>query len=390
MTRIAIVAATRTAIANFAGRLKDLPAHQLGAVVIRSALEKCGVIPDEVSEVLLGQVLTAKAGQNPARQAVIAAGLPITVPAMTLNRVCGSGLQAVVDGARLIAAGDATIVVAGGQESMSQSPHAAHLRDGIKFGDMSFADTMIVDGLWDAFNNIHMGITAENVAKDFSVTREAQDQLALASQTKAAEAIKAGKFVDEITPVVIPQKKGEPVIFDQDEFPRLTPMEKLAGLKPAFDQNGTVTAANASGLNDGAAVVVLMTEVEAQKRGLTPLAFIKSYAVAGVDPKIMGTGPIPASQQALAKAGWQKEDLDLIEANEAFAAQAVCVNTQMGWDTTKVNVNGGAIALGHPIGASGCRILVTLLHEMQKRHAHKGLATLCIGGGMGIALCVER
>lgn len=390
MTRIAIVAATRTAIGNFGGTLKDIPAHQLGATVIKSALEKCGVKPEEVSEVVLGQVLTAKTGQNPARQAVIAAGLPKEVPAMTINRVCGSGLQAVIDGARLIALGDAEIVVAGGQESMSLAPHAAHLRDGVKFGDMSFADTMIVDGLWDAFNNYHMGMTAENVAKDFSITREMQDQFAVASQTKAADAIKAGKFVDEITPVTIPQKKGDPIVFAQDEFPRLTPLEKLAGLKPAFSKEGTVTAANSSGLNDGAAVVVLMSEENAATRGLKPLAFVKSYAVAGVDPRVMGTGPIPASQKALAKAGWKKEELDLIEANEAFAAQAACVNGQMGWDVSKVNVNGGAIALGHPIGASGCRVLVTLLHEMQKRDAKKGLATLCIGGGMGIAMAVER
>lgn len=390
MTRIAIVAATRTAIGNFGGTLKDIPAHQLGATVIKAALEKCGVKPEEVSEVVLGQVLTAKTGQNPARQAVIAAGLPKEVPAITINRVCGSGLQAVIDGARLIALGDAEIVVAGGQESMSLAPHAAHLRDGVKFGDMSFADTMIVDGLWDAFNNYHMGMTAENVAKDFSITREMQDQFAVASQTKAADAIKAGKFVDEITPVTIPQKKGDPIVFAQDEFPRLTPLEKLAGLKPAFSKEGTVTAANASGLNDGAAVVVLMSEENAKKRGLKPLAFVKSYAVAGVDPRVMGTGPIPASQKALTKAGWKKEELDLIEANEAFAAQAACVNGQMGWDVSKVNVNGGAIALGHPIGASGCRVLVTLLHEMQKRDAKKGLATLCIGGGMGIAMAVER
>ena len=390
MTRIAIVAATRTPIGSFAGSLKDIPAHQLGATVIKSALEKCGVKAEEVSEVVLGQVLTAKVGQNPARQAAIAAGLPHSVPAITINRVCGSGLQAVVDGARLIASGDAEVVVAGGQESMSLAPHAAHLRDGVKFGDMNFADTMIVDGLWDAFNNYHMGMTAENVAKDFGITREMQDQLAVASQTKADAAIKAGKFKDEITPVVMPQKKGDPIVFAQDEYPRLSPLEKVAALKPAFTKDGTVTAANASGLNDGAAVVVLMSEENAKKRGLKPLAFVKSYAVAGVDPRVMGTGPIPASQKALEKAGWKKEELDLIEANEAFAAQAACVNGQMGWDVNKVNVNGGAIALGHPIGASGCRVLVTLLHEMQKRDAKKGLATLCIGGGMGIALTVER
>ncbi len=390
MSAIAIVAAKRTAIGAFLGSLSNVPAHQLGATVMKQIVADSGVDAADVDEVLLGQVLTAACGQNPARQASIAAGLSAATPAMTINRVCGSGLQTVIDAARLVKLGDRNIVIAGGQESMSLSPHAQHLRNGHKFNDVKLVDTMVHDGLWDAFNDYHMGITAENIAEQFGINREDQDQFAFDSQSKAAAAIEAGAFNNEIVPVEIPQRKGDPVVFDTDENPRLTPAEKLAKLRPAFKGDGTVTAGNASSLNDGAAAVMVMSADEAEKRGLEPLALVKSYAVAGVDPSIMGTGPISASQQALQHAGWKHEDLDLVEANEAFAAQALCVNRELGWDTSKVNVSGGAIALGHPIGASGTRCLVTLLHGMQARDAKKGLATLCIGGGMGIAMCVEK
>jgi acetyl-CoA C-acetyltransferase len=390
MTEVVIVSAVRTPVAPFLGPLKDFPAAKLGAIAIKGALDKANVHPADVSEVIMGQVLTANCGQNPARQAAIFAEIPQEASAMTINQVCGSGLRSVMLGAQAIKAGDAKIVVVGGQESMSQAPHAMHMRDGLKFGDAKFKDTMIVDGLWDAFNNYHMGITAENIAKKFEISREEQDEFAFASQSKAAAAIEAGKFKDEIIPVEIPQRKGEPVIYDTDTNGRVTPVEKLATLRPAFDKDGSVTAANASTLNDGAAALVLMSKEEADERGLNILASIKSYATEGVDPSIMGTGPIPASKKALEKAGWTHEELDLIEANEAFAVQAISVNKGMGWDTEKVNVNGGAIAIGHPVGASGARVLTTLLHEMQKRDSQKGLATLCIGGGMGVAMCVER
>ncbi len=387
---IVIAAAGRTAVGAFNGGFAATPAHQLGATVIKGVLERAGVDAAEVDEVILGQVLTAAQGQNPARQASIAAGLPIATTAWGLNQVCGSGLRAVALGMQQIASGDAAIIVAGGQESMSLSPHAAHLRSGTKFGDMNFIDTMIKDGLWDAFNGYHMGVTAENVAREFQISREDQDSFAVASQNKAEAAQKAGRFKDEIIPVVIPGKKGDTIV-DTDEHIRAgTTIEALAKLRPAFAKDGSVTAGNASGLNDGAAALVLMTAEEAAKRGITPLARIASWATAGVDPSVMGTGPIPASKKALEKAGWSKDDLDLVEANEAFAAQACAVNKGLGWDPAKVNVNGGAIAIGHPIGASGARILVTLLHEMARRDARKGLATLCIGGGMGIALTVER
>ncbi|HWJ71596.1 MAG TPA: acetyl-CoA C-acetyltransferase [Kaistia sp.] len=387
---IVIVAAGRTAVGAFNGGFANTPAHQLGAAVIKGVLERAGIDADEVDEVILGQVLTAAQGQNPARQASIAAGLPISTTAWGLNQVCGSGLRAVALGMQQIATGDASIIVAGGQESMSLSPHAAHMRAGTKFGDLSLIDTMIKDGLWDAFNGYHMGVTAENVAREFQITREQQDEFAVASQNKAEAAQKAGRFKDEIIPFVISGKKGDTTI-DNDEHIRAgTTIEAVAKLRPAFAKDGTVTAANASGLNDGAAAFVLMTAAEAERRGITPLARIASWATAGVDPSVMGTGPIPASKKALEKAGWSKEDLDLVEANEAFAAQACAVNKGLGWDPAKVNVNGGAIAIGHPIGASGARILVTLLHEMARRDAKKGLATLCIGGGMGIALTVER
>jgi acetyl-CoA C-acetyltransferase len=387
---IVIAAAGRTAVGAFNGGFAATPAHQLGATVIKGVLERAGVDAAEVDEVILGQVLTAAQGQNPARQASIAAGLPIATTAWGLNQVCGSGLRAVALGMQQIASGDAAIIVAGGQESMSLSPHAAHLRSGTKFGDMNFIDTMIKDGLWDAFNGYHMGVTAENVAREFQISREDQDSFAVASQNKAEAAQKAGRFKDEIIPVVIPGKKGDTIV-DTDEHIRAgTTIEALAKLRPAFAKDGSVTAGNASGLNDGAAALVLMTAEEAAKRGITPLARIASWATAGVDPSVMGTGPIPASKKALEKAGWSKDDLDLVEANEAFAAQACAVNKGLGWDPAKVNVNGGAIAIGHPIGASGARILVTLLHEMARRDAKKGLATLCIGGGMGIALTVER
>ena len=390
MTDVVIVAAARTPVGSFNGAFASVPAHDLGSAAIRSALERAKLAPAEVSEVVLGQVLTAGQGQNPGRQAAMGAGIPKEVPAWLVNQICGSGLRAVGIGFQAIRSGDSAIIVAGGQESMSMSQHAAHLRAGTRFGPLSFADTMIVDGLTDAFNNIHMGITAENVAREFQITREQQDRFAVASQNKAEAAKKAGRFKDEIVPVSVKERKGERLV-DTDEFIRDgVTYEGISGLRPAFAKDGTVTAANASGLNDGAAALVLMTAAEAAKRGASPLARIVSFASAGVDPRIMGMGPVPASRLALQKAGWKKEDLDLIEANEAFAAQACAVNKDMGWDISKVNVNGGAIAIGHPIGASGGRILVTLLYEMKRRSAHKGLATMCIGGGMGIALCIER
>ncbi|WP_439543266.1 acetyl-CoA C-acetyltransferase [Hyphomicrobium sp.] len=390
-TTIVIASAARTPVGSFNGALGSLPAHELGRVAITAALQRANVQPGEVSEVILGQVLTAGQGQGPARQASIAAGIPVDAPAWSINQICGSGLRAVALGMQQIKNGDAAIVVAGGQESMSRSMHAAHMRDGTKMGDVKFIDTMVKDGLWDAFNNYHMGTTAENVAKQWQIPRADQDAFAAASQNKAEAARKAGKFKDEIAPVTIKGKKGD-VIVDTDEYIKDgVTADGLAKLRPAFDpKEGSVTAANASGINDGAAVVVLMTEAEAKKRGIKPLARIKSWATVGVDPSIMGTGPIPASKKALEKAGWTVQDLDLIEANEAFAAQALCVNKGLGLDADKVNVNGGAIAIGHPIGASGARILTTLLYEMQRRDAKKGLATLCIGGGMGVAMCVER
>jgi len=387
---VVIVSGARTPVGAFNGSFANVSAADLGKVAIKAALERANVKPEEVSEVILGQVLQAAQGQNPARQASMAAGVPQGSPAWSVNMVCGSGLRAVALGAQAIAQGDSAIVVAGGQESMSQSTHAAYLRAGQKMGNLDFVDTMIKDGLWDAFNGYHMGVTAENVAREWQITREQQDAFAVASQHKAEAAKKAGKFKDEIAPVTVKERKGEKVI-DTDEYIRDgATLEAMAGLKPAFQKDGTVTAANASGINDGAAALVLMSASEAKKRGLKPLAKIKSWAQAGVDPKVMGSGPIPASRKALEKAGWKASDLDLVEANEAFAAQACAVNKDMGWDTNKVNVNGGAIAIGHPIGASGARVLVTLLHEMQRRDAKKGLATLCIGGGMGIAMCVER
>jgi acetyl-CoA C-acetyltransferase len=387
---IVIVGAARTPVGSFNGSLASLPAHALGKVAIEAALQRAGVDKKEVSEVILGQILTAGQGQNPARQASIAAGIAIETPAWIVNQVCGSGLRSVALGYQAIRNGDAEIVVAGGQESMSQSTHCAHLRNGQKMGSLELIDTMIKDGLWDAFNGYHMGTTAENVAKQWQITRVQQDEFAVASQNKAEAAQKAGKFKAEIAPVKIASKKGD-IIVDSDEYIRVgATMESVNKLRPAFDKEGTVTAANASGINDGAAALVLMTASEAKKRGAKVLARVASWAHAGVDPAIMGTGPIPASRAALKKAGWKVEDLDLVEANEAFAAQACAVNKDMGWDPKKVNVNGGAIAIGHPIGASGARVLVTLLHEMERRDAKKGLATLCIGGGMGIALCVER
>ncbi|WP_250480040.1 MULTISPECIES: acetyl-CoA C-acetyltransferase [unclassified Caballeronia] len=392
MTDVVIVSAARTAVGKFGGSLAKIAAPELGATVIRAVLERAGVKPDQVSEVILGQVLAAGSGQNPARQSLIKAGLPDMVPGMTINKVCGSGLKAVMLAANAIIAGDAEIVIAGGQENMSAAPHVLPgSRDGFRMGDAKLIDTMIVDGLWDAYNNYHMGTTAENVAKEFGITREQQDAFAALSQNKAEKAQKEGRFNDEIVPVSIPQRKGEPLQFNTDEFVRHgVTADALAGLKPAFSKEGTVTAANASGLNDGAAAVVVMSAKKAEALGLTPLARIKAYANAGVDPKIMGMGPVPASKRCLERAGWSVNDLDLMEINEAFAAQALAVHKQMGWDQSKINVNGGAIAIGHPIGASGCRILVTLLHEMQKRDAKKGLASLCIGGGMGVALAVER
>jgi acetyl-CoA C-acetyltransferase len=390
MTDVVIVSAARTPIGSFAGALSTLPAHELGKIAIVEALKRAKVDTKEVSEVILGHVLTAGAGQNPARQAAIAAGIPVESTAYVINQVCGSGLRSVALGYQAIRNGDSEIVVAGGQESMSLAPHCMHLRSGTKMGDMQMIDTMIKDGLWDAFNGYHMGITAENVAEKWQITREAQDKLATASQNKAEAAQKAGKFKDEIVSVTISGRKGDVVVADDEYIKAGTNIEILAKLRPAFKKDGTVTAGNASGLNDGGAALILMSAENAAKRGLTPLARIASWATAGVDPALMGSGPIPASRKALQKAGWKAEDLDLIEANEAFAAQACAVNKDLGFDTSKVNVNGGAIALGHPIGASGARILVTLLHEMQKRNAKKGLATLCIGGGMGIALTVER
>ncbi|MBB3197019.1 acetyl-CoA C-acetyltransferase [Roseateles terrae] len=389
---IVIVAAARTPIGKFGGSLAKIPASELGALVIQDLLRRSGLQADQIQEVILGQVLQAGTGQNPARQAVIKAGLPVSVPAMTINKVCGSGLKAVMLAAQAIRDGDSDIIIAGGQESMSLSPHVLPgSRDGQRMGDWKLVDTMITDGLWDVYNQYHMGITAENVAKEYHVSRSQQDELALASQQKAAAAQDAGRFVAEIVPVTIPQKKGDPVVFAADEFiNRKTNAEALAGLRPAFDKAGTVTAGNASGLNDGAAGLVVMSAAKARELNLQPLARIASYASAGVDPATMGMGPVPASRKALARAGWQPQDLDLLEINEAFAAQACAVHQQMGWDTSRVNVNGGAIALGHPIGASGARILVTLLHEMIKRDAKKGIASLCIGGGMGVALCIER
>jgi acetyl-CoA C-acetyltransferase len=391
MTDIVIASAARTPVGAFNGGLASLPASKLGEVAIVAALERAGVAPAEVSEVVLGQILTAATGQNPARQAAIAAGIPVEKTAYLINQLCGSGLRAVALGAQAIRAGDSSIVVAGGQESMSQAPHCLHLRNGTKMGDAPMIDSMIKDGLWDAFNGYHMGNTAENVAQKWQITRVDQDKFAAASQQKAEAAQKAGRFKDEIVAVKVPGRKGDTVV-EADEYPKHgTTFEVLQKLRPSFlKEGGTVTAGNASGINDGAAAVVLMTDQEAARRGITPLARIVSWATAGVDPALMGSGPIPASRAALAKAGWKPDDLDLIEANEAFAAQACAVNKELGWDTAKVNVNGGAIALGHPVGASGARVLVTLLHEMQRRNAHKGLATLCIGGGMGIALCVER
>jgi acetyl-CoA C-acetyltransferase len=387
---IVIASAARTAVGSFNGAFANVPAHQLGATVVGEVLKRAGVAAEEVDEVILGQILTAGEGQNPARQAAIKAGLPKEATAFGINQLCGSGLRAVALGLQQIKAGDARIIVAGGQESMSMAPHCAHLRSGVKMGDFAMVDTMIKDGLWDAFNGYHMGTTAENVAREYQITRETQDKFAVASQNKAEAAQKAGRFKDEIVPYVVRGRKGDTVV-ESDEYIRAgASLETVAKLKPAFSKDGTVTAGNASGINDGAAAVVLMTADEAAKRGLATLGRIASWATAGVDPAVMGTGPIPASKKALEKAGWKVEDLDLVEANEAFAAQACAVNQTMGWDTDKVNVNGGAIAIGHPIGASGARVLVTLLHEMQRRGAKKGLATLCIGGGMGVAMCIER
>ncbi len=392
MQDVVIVAAARTAIGKFAGSLAGIPASDLGATVIRHLLATTGVAPEQVDEVILGQVLTAGVGQNPARQAAIKAGLPVQVPAMTINKVCGSGLKSLHLAAQAIRCGDAEVIIAGGQENMSRSPHVLNgSRDGQRMGNWEMVDTMVNDGLWDAFNDYHMGCTAENIVEKWGITREEQDEFAAASQQKAEAAQKSGRFDDEIVPVEIPQRKGDPLIFKTDEFPRHgTTADQLAKLRPAFNKTGSVTAGNASGINDGAAAVLLMSAAKAEALGLKPLARIAAYASAGVDPAIMGTGPIPSSQRALDKAGWKVEELDLIEANEAFAAQAISVNREMGWDAAKVNVNGGAIAIGHPIGASGARILVTLVHEMIKRDARKGIATLCIGGGQGVALAIER
>ena len=390
MSDVIIAGAARTPVGSFNGALASVPAHYLGEVVIREVLARAGVEPGEVTEVILGQVLTGAQGQNPARQASINAGLPIETTAYGINQVCGSGLRAAALGFQAIRNGDSSIVIAGGQESMSQSVHGIHLRGGVRMGDAQMIDTMIRDGLWDAFNGYHMGTTAENVAEKYQITREQQDEFAAASQRKAVAAVESGRFKDEIVPVKISTRKGD-VMVDTDEYPKAgTTAEGLAKLRPAFSKTGTVTAGNASGINDGAAAVLLMSAADGAKRGVKPLARIVSWATAGVDPSIMGTGPIPASRLALKKAGWTADQLDLIEANEAFAAQACAVNKDLGWDTSKVNVNGGAIAIGHPIGASGARVLVTLLHEMQKRGAKRGLTTLCIGGGMGIAMCVER
>ena len=392
MTDIVIAGALRTAIGKFGGAIAKVAAPDLGATVIRALLAQSGVKPEQISEVILGQVLTAGSGQNVARQALIKSGLPNSIPAMTINKVCGSGLKAVMLAAQAVRCGDADIVIAGGQENMSASPHVLlGSRDGFRMGDAKLTDTMIVDGLWDVYNQYHMGATAENVAKLHGITRAQQDEFAVASQNKAEAAQKAGKFKDEIVPVMIPQRKGDPVAFVNDEFIKNgTTLESIAGLKPAFAKDGSVTAANASGLNDGAAAVLVMTAERAKQLGITPLARIHAYASSGVDPAIMGMGPVPASKRCLEKAGWKPAELDLIEITEAFAAQACAVNKEMGWDTSKINVNGGAIALGHPISASGCRVLITLLYEMRRRNAKKGLASLCIGGGMGVALAVER
>ncbi|MBX9598029.1 MAG: acetyl-CoA C-acetyltransferase [Burkholderiales bacterium] len=393
MTKVVVVAAKRTAVGNFNGTLAKVPAAELGATVIKALLEETGVKPEQISEVILGQVLQAGAGQNPARQAVIKSGLPKEVPAMTINQVCGSGLKAVHLGAQAIIAGDAEIVIAGGQENMSLSPHfVAGMRDGFKMGNAALVDSMVADALTDVYNKIHMGVTAENIAEKLGITKAEQDEFATASQNKAEAAQKAGKFDAQIVPVTIPQRKGDPVVFAKDEFIKHgVTVESLAKLKPAFKkENGTVTAGNASGLNDGAAAVMLMSEAKAKELGLTPLVYIVAGSSAGLAPEIMGLGPVYATKQVLAKAGWTHQDLDLVEANEAFAAQALGVNKELGWDTSKVNVNGGAIAIGHPLGASGCRIFVDLLHEMKRRDAKKGLATLCIGGGMGVAIAVER
>ncbi len=391
MEDVVIVAAGRTAVGKFGGTLAKIPAAELGAHVIRHLLGKTGIDPASISEVIMGQVLTAGVGQNPARQATIKAGLPNSVPASTINQVCGSGLKATHLATQAIRCGDASIVIAGGQENMSAAPHVLNgSRDGFRMGDIKMSDTMIVDGLWDAYNQYHMGVTAENVARKHEVSRAEQDEFALQSQLKAEAAQKEGRFKDEIIPIEIPSKKG-PIVFDSDEYPKHgTTLEALASLRPAFNKEGTVTAGNASGLNDGAAAVIMMSASKARELGLAPLARIKAYASTGIDPTIMGMGPVTASRLCLQKAGWRHEDVDLMEINEAFAAQAIAVNKEMGWDTSKINVNGGAIALGHPIGASGCRVLVTLLHEMVRRDAKRGLASLCIGGGMGVALAVER
>ncbi|MGP8291845.1 acetyl-CoA C-acetyltransferase [Vreelandella zhanjiangensis] len=391
MQEVVIVAARRTAVGSFGGSLAGIPASDLGALVIKDILESTGVSPDQVDEVLLGQVLTAGVGQNPARQAAIKAGLPASVPAMTINKVCGSGLKAVHLATQAILCGDAELILAGGQENMSASPHVLpNSRTGQRMGDWKAIDTMVHDGLWDAFNDYHMGITAENLAEKYGITREQMDEFAAQSQQNAANAIKEGKFKSQIVPVEIPQRKGDPVVFDTDENPREITADKLAGMRPAFKKDGTVTAGNASSLNDGAAIVMVCSAQKAKELGLEPLARIAAYANAGVDPAIMGIGPVPATRRCLEKAGWSLDDLDLAEANEAFAAQALAVQKELGWDMSKVNVNGGAIALGHPIGASGCRVLVSLLHEMIARDAKKGLATLCIGGGQGVALAIER
>jgi len=387
---IVIASAARTAVGSFSGAFADLAAHQLGAEAIKAALSRANVAPGDVDEVIMGQILTAGQGQNPARQAAVAAGIPVEVTAFGINQLCGSGLRAVALGMQQIANGDADIVVAGGQESMSQSQHSAYLRSGVKMGELKLMDSMLRDGLWDAFQGYHMGTTAENVATKYQISRDEQDKFAVASQNKAEAAQKAGKFKDEICPVTVKTRKGD-VVVDTDEYPRHgATLDGMQKLRPAFSKDGTVTAGNASGINDGAAAVVLMTAAEAKKRGLAPMARIVSWATCGVDPAIMGTGPIPASRKALEKAGWKIGDLDLVEANEAFAAQAISVNKDLGWNTDIVNVNGGAIAIGHPVGASGARILTTLLYEMKRRNAKKGLATLCIGGGMGIAMCIER
>tara|TARA_Y100001960_G_scaffold51090_1_gene52064 strand:- start:3847 stop:5019 length:1173 start_codon:yes stop_codon:yes gene_type:complete len=390
MTEVVIVSAVRTPVAPFLGPLKDFSAADLGSIVIKEALNRADVKAEEVDDVVMGQVLTAGCGQNPARQAAVKAGIPETIPAMTINQVCGSGLRSVMLGAQSIMTGDVKIAVVGGQESMSQAPHAMHMRDGLKFGDAKFQDTMIFDALTDATDGYHMGITAENIVEKFDISREDQDAFAFASQSKAQAAKDEGKFKDEIVAVEIPQRKKEAIIYDEDTNIRVTPLEKLATLRPAFKKDGSVTAANSSTLNDGAVALVLMSKEEAEKRGVEVLATIKSFSSEGVEHAIMGTGPIPASKKALEKAGWTHEELDLVEANEAFAAQAISVNRGMGWDESKVNVNGGAIAIGHPVGASGARVLTTLLHEMKRSGKSKGLATLCIGGGMGVALTVER